>query len=83
MQTDNNWTFDDCISGLNLATREEEMLQILPDNPAEMIGCVAEIALGSDVWCSGVDELIRYKGSLYIVNNIDLDDYVPQLIEEA
>ena len=73
MQTDNNWTLDDCISGLNTTTREEEWLQILPSNPAELIGCIGEMALGSDENCTGVDELIRFNGRLYIVNSIDLD----------
>ena len=74
MQTDNNWTFDDRISGLNTATREEEWLQILLSNPAELIGCIGEMALGSDEHCTGVDELIRFNGQLYIVQDIDLDD---------
>jgi hypothetical protein len=74
MQTDNNWTTDDRISGLNTATREEEWLQILPSNPAELIGCIGEIALGSDDHCTGVDELIRYNDQLYIVQNIDLQE---------
>lgn len=74
MQTDNNWTFDDRISGLNTSTRKEEWLQILPSNPAERIGCLALLALGSDEHCTGVDELIRFNGQLYIVQDIDLDD---------
>ena len=74
MQPDNNWTSDDLISVLNNATREEEWLQILPSNPAELIGCIGEIALGSDDHCTGVDELIRYNDQLYIVQNIDLQE---------
>ena len=73
MQTDSNWTFDDRISGLNTSTREEEWLQILPSNPAELLGCIGEMALGSDEHCTGVDELIRYNNKLYIVQSIDLD----------
>ena len=68
MQTNDYWTTDDWISGLNVATREEEWLQILPDNPAELIGCT------SDQDCSGVDELIRFNDQLYIVQNIDLEE---------
>ena len=73
MQTDNNWTLNDRISGLNTTTREDEWLQILPSTPAELIGCIGEMALGSDENCTGVDELIRFNGRLYIVNSIDLD----------
>ena len=74
MQTDNNWATDDLISGVNTATRAIEWLQILPDNPAELVGCIGEMALGSDEHCTGVDELISHNGQLYIVQNIDLDD---------
>jgi hypothetical protein len=75
MQTDNNWTFDDLISGWNTSTRESEWLEIVPSNPAERIGCLALLALGSDEHCTGVDEVIRFNGQLYIVQDIDLDDF--------
>ncbi len=74
MQADDNWTFDDRISGTNTSTLKEEWLQILPSNPAEMIGCIGEMAFGSDEYCTGLDELIRYNGQLYIVQSIDLQD---------
>ena len=74
MQTDNNWSWDDRISGLNPVTRNEEWLQILPDNPAELIGCIGEILLGSDEYCTGADELIRHNNTIYIVQNIDIEE---------
>jgi hypothetical protein len=72
-QTDDNWTSDDLISGWNFNKRSTEWLQILPSNPAEMVGCIGELAFGSDEYCTGSDELIRYNDQYYIVQNIDLD----------
>ena len=74
MQTDHNWTYDDRISGYNIGTQIAEWLQIVPSDPAELIGCIGEMAFGSDEHCTGVDELIRYNNQLYIVNNIDLEE---------
>ena len=74
MQTDGNWTYEDRISGFNIDTRTEEWLQITPSDPAELIGCIGEMAGGSDEYCSGVDELIHYRGQLYLVQNIDIDE---------
>ena len=74
MQTDGNWTYEDRISGFNINTRTEEWLQITPADPAELIGGIGEMARGSDEYCSGVDELIHYRGQLYLVQNIDIDE---------
>ena len=82
MQTNNNWSFYDLISGWNTSTREDEWLEIVPSNPAERIGGIGEMALGSDEHCTGVDELIRFTGQLYIVQNIDLDDYKEEVTAE-
>ena len=82
MQTNNNWSFYDLISGWNTSTREDEWLEIVPSNPAERIGCIGEMALGSDEHCTGVDELIRFNGQLYSVQNIDLDDYKEEVTAE-
>ena len=78
MQTDNNWSFDDLISGWNTSTQEDEWLEIVPDNPAEFICCIGELpedAEANGFGCTGVDELIRFNNTLYIVQSIDLDDY--------
>jgi len=72
MHTDNNYSWDDLICGKN-TSGGEEWLQIVPSDPAEFMGCIAELATGSDEGCTGVDELIRYRNQLYIVESIDLD----------
>lgn len=73
MQTNEYYTWDDSIACMNTSSQEVEWLQLVPSDPAEFMGCIAELATGSDEGCTGVDELIRYRDQLYIVQSIDLD----------
>tara|TARA_R100000306_G_scaffold56625_1_gene54514 strand:- start:273 stop:503 length:231 start_codon:yes stop_codon:yes gene_type:complete len=72
MQTDNNWSEDDLISVTNLHTGKDEYLAIKKDDPAILISDIEELMeriKGRD----SSDNLIIYKGTLYLAQNIDLE----------
>lgn len=72
MQTDNNWSEDDLIHATDMRTGVGKYIAIPESDPAILIGDLGELRERIEGRDSS-DNLIIYKGTLYLAQNIDLE----------